>query len=1557
MASTAELAIIISAKDSASKQIDGLAKSLGGLGGIGKVATAALAGVATAGLALAGGIGVAINSAATFESAMSAVGAVSGASNEELQALSDTALRLGQDTTLAGIGASDAAAAMQALAAGGVSTQDILEGAAKGALLLASAGGIEVPRAAEIAANAMTAFGLAGTDVAHIADLLAAAANASSADVGDLGESLKFVAPIAHSMGLSIEEVVATLTEFGTQGIKGSMAGTALRSILSSLAKPSKQAQQAIEDLGLEFFDSSGKMKTIAGISDQLKTKLGGLTDQQRANTLVTLFGNEALSAATILYGEGAEGIKKYLGQVDIAGSAAANGAKRNDNLKGSIEQLKSSWQTATIVLGQAFLPAVRGVVDAITGAVNAAIPFVKQYGPVLVAALTQGIGAVVGFGKSVGTAIGAVVDAFLKLRDGQITLAQFIGGLEIFVSTIRDRLAGLAAIVAPYLGAFFSAIGSFIATYGPQIAAQFLLWAGSFVNWITDTAIPWLLPKLAAFGTALVGWVTGTAVPAVVAAAGQLATALGGWLGAAATYVVGQLPTWRDALVGWVRDTAAPAVASAASGLVGALGNWIRGEAIPFLAANFPYWIAALESWIRDSAVPTVVGAVVGIKNALGDWVAGAASYLTEKLPIWLAALGDWITGTVIPTVVGLAVGIGNALVGWVEGTAIPVVKDKLAAWTGTVTDYISGTATEAIRASGDENLPGALNHWMVTADTESGGHMATWANTITAFLDGLPGRLTAALVPAAAALGNWIGEAIPGTVLKLAMWGRDIFAFIQTLPLTLPVMLAKASVALYSWIGDAIGPTALKIAAWGISLTIAIFQFGMGVINTLYGLVGAMIAAGAALAGGIIDGIINGLTGGRTRVASAAASLAGAAVGGAAGHLEEKSPSKVFERIGKFAVDGLVNGLDAGQQEAAKKAAEVASTIAKAITDTLGALGALAKFKGGPSAGQLAGFTAATSALLTALTDAAKDFTTEGLKAAADFADAAGKVGSGITNALTGLKALASADFATASPTGNALGWFAHLVSSLVATMADAAEAFDADALKAATDFADAASKVGGGVANALKGLQELASADWAKSSPTGSALGWFTHLAASLVANFAQAATLFTDESLNAANAFADSAGKVGGAVGSALTGLQALAKADWAVSSPSGSAMGWFTHLVASLVENFRTAATAFTSEGLKAAGEFAEAAGKVASVIGPAVTGLAAINTLVSPPKQAVDNLLAGIRYIVGKFGEMATTLSTEGVKKLGDFSEAANKALGAAKSGVDLFKDFDKLVIPSKEAIDNLTIAVHYVVDRFGEMADNLNTEGIARLQAFATAAGTALATAKTGTDLFKAFDKLVIPSKEAIDNLLAAIVYVVTRMGEIADWIGKAGLQKAQDFATGAKNVFDTVKASLDLLKTLTEYKDLPRKALDDLFDGMVKALERMGELQGQASAMKQQADTFLGTMRDAARMIAEGLALGGQVPNAGGFDPIAAIPDIFAGVPKMASGGIVTAPTLALIGERGPEAVVPLSGRRGGGGITVQIMAPIYGVDHLEEVVVRAVTSATARGRLAAV
>ncbi|MFD6421030.1 phage tail tape measure protein [Streptomyces sp. NPDC060198] len=331
------------------------------------------AALGNAGAALGAGMvaafAVAAASAAKFDKALSGVRAVSGATTAEMKQLRAAALDAGKTTSFTATEAADAEAE---LARAGVSVANITGGALKGALALAASGQVEVSEAAVTAAQAMNTFGLEGRDVTHIADLLAAGANKTAADVHGLGMAMRMGGLLAHQTGLSIEDTVGTLAAFADHALIGSDAGTSLKTMLQRLVPQSKEAQSAMDAIGFSAYDASGEFVGLSELAGRMKTSFSKLTPEARNSAMATIFGSDAVRSATIMYELGSEGIDKYVKSVDDSGAAQRMAAVQTDNLIGDVERLKGALEVALIEGGSAANDSLRSMTQMVTGLVNA---------------------------------------------------------------------------------------------------------------------------------------------------------------------------------------------------------------------------------------------------------------------------------------------------------------------------------------------------------------------------------------------------------------------------------------------------------------------------------------------------------------------------------------------------------------------------------------------------------------------------------------------------------------------------------------------------------------------------------------------------------------------------------------------------------------------------------------------------------------------------------------------------------------------------------------------------------------------------------------------------------------------------------------------------------------------------------------------------------------------------------------------------------------------------------------------------------------------------------
>lgn len=321
------------------------------------------------GLGAAAGLGAIVVASSGFESAMSEVQAATHETEQNMESLRETALQAGKDTAFS---ASEAAAGIENLAKAGVSTAEIIDGGLAGALDLAAAGGMGVAEAAEAAAGAMAQFKLDGEDVPHIADLLAAGAGKAQGEVSDMVMALKQGGTVAAQTGLSLEETTGALAAMAEQSLLGSDAGTSFKTMLASLTPNSDAAAAAMEKYNIHAFDAQGNFVGMTELAGQLRDGLSELTDEQRAVALETIFGSDAVRAASIVYDQGEDGIRKWITAVDDQGYAAETARIKLDNLKGDLEALGGSFETLMIGMGEGSQGMLRGVVQDATGAVNA---------------------------------------------------------------------------------------------------------------------------------------------------------------------------------------------------------------------------------------------------------------------------------------------------------------------------------------------------------------------------------------------------------------------------------------------------------------------------------------------------------------------------------------------------------------------------------------------------------------------------------------------------------------------------------------------------------------------------------------------------------------------------------------------------------------------------------------------------------------------------------------------------------------------------------------------------------------------------------------------------------------------------------------------------------------------------------------------------------------------------------------------------------------------------------------------------------------------------------
>lgn len=445
--------------------------------------------------ALSAAGGYAIKVGGDFEAGMSNVAAISGATGDDLQKLTDLAKEMGKTTKFS---ATEAAEGYQYMAMAGWKTEDMLNGL-PGIMNLAAASGEDLGTVSDIVTDALTAMGLSADDSAHFADVLAAASSNSNTNVSMMGETFKYAAPLAGALGYNIEDLAQAIGLMANSGIKSTQAGTSLRSILTRLADPPKDCAAAMEQYGISMTNSDGTMKSLMEVMENMRDSLGGLSEQEQASAASAIGGQEAMSGLLAIVNASEEDFDKLSNAIDNADGAAQSMADTmQDNLQGKLTILKSALEGVGIAAYEKFEEPLKKAVDVVTDAVSNfdLDAFLQKVGDVLeklkdaapviatIAGAFTGLYGAIKAGNAVkqmgemaaaiskagglisalGGPITIVVAAIAALAAGFATLyatnEDFRNGVNAAWDAISAKIQEVVAFVQPYVQAAMQVIG-----------------------------------------------------------------------------------------------------------------------------------------------------------------------------------------------------------------------------------------------------------------------------------------------------------------------------------------------------------------------------------------------------------------------------------------------------------------------------------------------------------------------------------------------------------------------------------------------------------------------------------------------------------------------------------------------------------------------------------------------------------------------------------------------------------------------------------------------------------------------------------------------------------------------------------------------------------------------------------------------------------------------------------------------------------------------------------------------------------------------------------------
>lgn len=471
------------------ESIGGRLQSIGGkLTGIGTTLTASV----TAPIVAMGAASV--KTAMDFEAQMDRVGAIAGATAEDMQALTDTALELGASTSKS---ASEVAMGMENMAAMGFTANEIMA-AMPGIISAAEASGADMAQTADVVSAALNIWGLEASETSRIADVLAQTANQSAADITDMQYALKYAGPPAAALGVSMEELSASIGIMTNAGMKGEQAGTTLRSALLSLLDPSEENSKLMSKMGIEITDAQGNFVGLANLVDNLTKSMEGQTDTQKAATLASLVGTEAVSGMLSLMAAGPAEIEKMTSALKNSGGASAEAAaKMKDNLKGTLDELMGTIETAAINIGTALSPAIEKIAEVIQKLVEKfqnLSPFMQGLS-IMIAGIAAAIGPVilaVGlFANSIGSIMTVLAPVVTAIGEAGGLLAALTGPIGIVIGAIA-LLGGAFALAWTQSEEFRTSVTEVFTTVKDVITTAFGTVKDFLVGQFTEIKSQW---------------------------------------------------------------------------------------------------------------------------------------------------------------------------------------------------------------------------------------------------------------------------------------------------------------------------------------------------------------------------------------------------------------------------------------------------------------------------------------------------------------------------------------------------------------------------------------------------------------------------------------------------------------------------------------------------------------------------------------------------------------------------------------------------------------------------------------------------------------------------------------------------------------------------------------------------------------------------------------------------------------------------------------------------------------------------------------------------------
>lgn len=850
------------------------------------------------------GIGAAaVAVTAKFDAGMSKVQAISGATSKEMEQLRAKAKEMGAQTKFS---ATESAEAFNYMAMAGWKTNDMLDGI-EGIMNLAAASGEDLATTSDIVTDALTAFGLSAKDSTHFADVLAAASSNANTNVSMMGETFKYVAPVAGALGFSVEDVSTAIGLMANSGIKGSQAGTALRNIFTRMVKPTGESARVMEQLGVSVTDSSGKMKDFDTIMGDLRKGFAGLSEAEKAQAASALAGQEGMSGLLAIINSSDKDFNKLKDSIYNAEGASQQMAETMmDNLPGAITLAKSALEGLGIRIGEVITPAVTKVVRVFTsfiswlsqasdGAVRFAVGMgiiLASIGPVLMitGTLTRQVLTLIEAYNMLSkvmagkTVIGFVKAAAAKARDTAITIADTVANLRYQASlrsgtgVISGTISKVLALAAAHKVATGAALGVVGAVIGLIIYMK-----------KTGTSVDELKDKIINMFNNLVEQVPEIMSTVSQVAAGivkQIPTIISGALTSLGTIVSTGLANLKTALPEiakwWANDM--PQLITVGSEMIVNIINGFAQTLPELINTGSDMMVQMIDEFFAqapkfiDAGMQIVLALVEGVVAAMPQLISAMSTVLTNNV------------GPILSQIIRVMTIIANSIV-----TNLPVILQALVT-----------IITALVKAIAD-NAP------MIIAAA-----LKLIISLATGILQALPQIVVAAAKIAAAliqAILSIVGAMISaGVKILQALW-RGIQSWAGTLVSNVKSVGKRVLKSIVSGIGNLISAGRNwiiglwnGIKSWVGKVTSGVRSFAKSLPGIVKGALGSLFSAGA----NFIQGLWNGITSKIGGVISGLRNKLSEAAGLAKSIFKLGSPSRLMFQYGVWFMEGLENGID---------------------------------------------------------------------------------------------------------------------------------------------------------------------------------------------------------------------------------------------------------------------------------------------------------------------------------------------------------------------------------------------------------------------------------------------------------------------------------------------------------------------------------------------------------------------------------------------------------------------------------------------------------------------